>query len=992
METSDPDSAVPRDMDDSGCVQDESPTKMEEPPPARVNLLDLSDDVLLCILRYCEPRDLKALGFTCARLGELIRERSLWRRLVERSQSTGRARLRWYLRRVLGPQTEAISLRGYAADVVTASVEQDDPVPAPAPVPAEPRAGGSRDVDVPAAYLGEPAHPMRLPATYCIRGTDSRQMPRITWTDADSSSGVRWSVSRPLLQQLTARCPQLTVLALDYCNLDAAEINLSQFPRLLRSLSLEGVKCYNLPVDKSFMFRVHDYLPLLESVNISLCAWVCGAALLPLSKLRSLRVLAARGCKRLAEFVAYASLAARYGFRNLKVLDVRGSPLADSEVSAFGWLPLLEELYCSVQQPDPPPLQNAEVEPELWSWEKEEPEYLKEPLLPEDPLPPLPPRTPTPPPAPRHAPASAVTITLNRRQVDAGHSDAHPVGNADVPGNNEMGSGEEMKVERDHGDGKDEMIGGDNEEMKEVERDVKDVVEGPDVEMDAVESNREIEKVEGDATDDAKADNVTGDSKAPEIPAEQDDQQAGGVSQEVVEEKAKDLRIDPGAENEEMEVEPRDLRIDSNHNENDRNNDNTPIIAATINHIDKNHTEELSDSKMHEAGPSNSEAAENLDIPGPSYANPPEVKDLSTVRNGLKRKPDVDVYDYDDDDEPAVKKPYGSKDGASTSNGTVQKFVKFRRNCPPVVITKSENGEVKENGLNLVKKKQNGTAIASNNEENGDKTQEVENMDEGDKKDEINANNAVENGENQEQNANAIIEANQNGEVNIRNPRHVIIAPVEQQDRDDAQLLIDPHRNEVIDRPRNPPEYEIIEQAPPVQRVEEANNRYHVLYVNVGRQLHAVYQLSADFEVPPNRQMPDQEPRLDIRNIYRQMRFPYVRNVIYGPPTPHIDPSSLITDSALRRFGRSDGEDINYVHIGIPRPGDASTERPSKSRLRILVCTGYSGVTNSSLSHLATAAPDLTLVDVTGTKVNEQGVEAFRILRPDCQVLYGNNT
>ncbi|KAG7306560.1 hypothetical protein JYU34_007928, partial [Plutella xylostella] len=925
---------------------------------------------------------------------ELIRERSLWRRLVERSQSTGRARLRWYLRRVLGPQTEAISLRGYAADVVKASVEQDDPLPAPAPVPAEPRAGGSRDVDVPAAYLEEPAHPMRLPATYCIRGTDSRQMPRITWTDADSSSGVRWSVSRPLLQQLTARCPQLTVLALDYCNLDAAEINLSQFPRLLRSLSLEGVKCYNLPVDKSFMFRVHDYLPLLESVNISLCAWVCGAALLPLSKLRSLRVLAARGCKRLAEFVAYASLAARYGFRNLKVLDVRGSPLADSEVSAFGWLPLLEELYCSVQQPDPPPLQNAEVEPELWAWEKEEPEYLKEPLLPEDPLPPLPPRTPTPPPAPRQPPASAVTITLNRRQVDAGHSDAHPVGNANVPGNNEMGEENSEEVERGDAEGNNEIGGESSKEIKEVKRDVKDVAVGADIEMDGgVENNREIKKVEGDATDGANVENnETGDSKAPEIPAEQDDQEAGGGSQEVVEGKANDLRIDPGehiagAENEEMEVEPRDLRIDSNHNENDRNNDNTPLIAEN-----KKLTEELSDSKMDEAGPSTSAAADNLDIPGPSYANPPEVKDLSTVRNGLKRKPDVDVYDYDDDDEPVVKKPYGSKDGASTSNGTVQKFVKFRRNCPPVVITKTENGEVKENGLNLVKKEQNGIASATNNEENGDKKQDVENMDEGDKKEEIQPNNAVENGEIQEQNANAIIEANQNGEVNIRNPRHVIIAPVEQQDRDDAQLLIDPHRNEVIDRPRNPPEYEIIEQAPPVQRVEEANNRYHVLYVNVGRQLHAVYQLSADFEVPPNRQMPDQEPRLDIRNIYRQMRFPYVRNVIYGPPTPHIDPSSLITDSALRRFGRSDGEDINYVHIGIPRPGDASTERPSKSRLRILVCTGYSGVTNSSLSHLATAAPDLTLVDVTGTKVNEQGVEAFRILRPDCQVLYGNNT
>ncbi|CAH2244705.1 jg23712, partial [Pararge aegeria aegeria] len=49
-----------KEMDDSGFVFDLSAQDVSM--SARVNLMDLSDDVLLYIMRFCAPRDLKALG------------------------------------------------------------------------------------------------------------------------------------------------------------------------------------------------------------------------------------------------------------------------------------------------------------------------------------------------------------------------------------------------------------------------------------------------------------------------------------------------------------------------------------------------------------------------------------------------------------------------------------------------------------------------------------------------------------------------------------------------------------------------------------------------------------------------------------------------------------------------------------------------------------------------------------------------------------------
>lgn len=117
-------------------------------------------------------------------------------------------------------------------------------------------------------------------------------------------------------------------------------------------------------------------------------------------------------------------------------------------------------------------------------------------------------------------------------------------------------------------------------------------------------------------------------------------------------------------------------------------------------------------------------------------------------------------------------------------------------------------------------------------------------------------------------------------------------------------------------------------------------------------------------------------------------------NLIYSSHiAPRLEYTSLITDAAIRRFGRADGENINYVQIGpmgpVPAPYDDPHARPNRSNLRVLSVTGFRHITNYSLTHLATAAPHLQSIDFTGTRVTESGVEHFRNFRPDCRVRYG---
>lgn len=143
--------------------------------------------------------------------------------------------------------------------------------------------------------------------------------------------------------------------------------------------------------------------------------------------------------------------------------------------------------------------------------------------------------------------------------------------------------------------------------------------------------------------------------------------------------------------------------------------------------------------------------------------------------------------------------------------------------------------------------------------------------------------------------------------------------------------------------------------------------RQHILYVNLGRpQQASVFRLVQHTE--------RSDPQVPL--LHRQ---------------PHIQPFALISDAAIRRFGRADGEDI-VVHIGPNGPFAGNIQeiggRPNRSSLRILSATGYRLITDRSLIHLATAAPNLQRIDFGNTSVTEQGVENFRLIRPDCEVVY----
>ncbi|CAK1592650.1 unnamed protein product [Parnassius mnemosyne] len=168
---------------------------------------------------------------------------------------------------------------------------------------------------------------------------------------------------------------------------------------------------------------------------------------------------------------------------------------------------------------------------------------------------------------------------------------------------------------------------------------------------------------------------------------------------------------------------------------------------------------------------------------------------------------------------------------------------------------------------------------------------------------------------------------------------------------------------------RNPAYREIPEpQPPPQQEGAQGEPLHRVLYVNFGQPSQIMY------------------------GYPRYMNFVSDRVNVFSPTPTHLDPSSLVSDSSVRRFGRADNEDINYVHIGPNGPVQGNGEsfsRPDRSSLRILSMVGYRHITDRSLVHLATAAPYLQVLDFRGTSVTAQGVANFKNIRPDCEVRFG---
>ncbi|XP_058128594.1 uncharacterized protein LOC131292870 [Anopheles ziemanni] len=253
-----------------------------------VNLLDLSDEILLLILIQLDANSLLALSKTCTRMQILVADKTLWKE----------------------------------ADYTTVQM-------------------GTEEVKQNLNHLKSESKTLKL------RGMTS-VYPGNRWKEP--------TLTPAILESISTKCPQMRRLELTEAYLNTPEIGIVSFPNTLRSLVLR--KCslsshnahenshYLLPQVQmtSFLSKIYKHLVHLEELSIEYCTWFDTHDFMVLSKLPNLRYLSLKGCANLKDSVPYASLATRYGFRKLEVLDLRDTPISDSDVSCFNIVQTLKEL------------------------------------------------------------------------------------------------------------------------------------------------------------------------------------------------------------------------------------------------------------------------------------------------------------------------------------------------------------------------------------------------------------------------------------------------------------------------------------------------------------------------------------------------------------------------------------------------------------------------------------------------------------------------
>lgn len=82
----------------------------------------------------------------------------------------------------------------------------------------------------------------------------------------------------------------------------------------------------------------------LQELSLERCTWFETHDLIMFSKLPNLKKLNLRGCVSLKECVPYGSIATRFGFRKLESLDIRDTPISDSDIQCFNITTTLREL------------------------------------------------------------------------------------------------------------------------------------------------------------------------------------------------------------------------------------------------------------------------------------------------------------------------------------------------------------------------------------------------------------------------------------------------------------------------------------------------------------------------------------------------------------------------------------------------------------------------------------------------------------------------
>ncbi|XP_064555329.1 uncharacterized protein LOC135440215 isoform X2 [Drosophila montana] len=137
---------------------------------------------------------------------------------------------------------------------------------------------------------------------------------------------------------------QLKVLELQGVSLDFEYIHISEFPASLKRLTLKDCSVKVGDHVKSIFHTIEKQLVDLEDLSIEDNNWFEPYYIMALSKLPSLRRLSLKGCQMMCKFVPYGSMAARFGFQKLEVLDLRLTPINNSDLQCFSAIEGLREL------------------------------------------------------------------------------------------------------------------------------------------------------------------------------------------------------------------------------------------------------------------------------------------------------------------------------------------------------------------------------------------------------------------------------------------------------------------------------------------------------------------------------------------------------------------------------------------------------------------------------------------------------------------------
>lgn len=88
-----------------------------------------------------------------------------------------------------------------------------------------------------------------------------------------------------------------------------------------------------------------EHIPNLEEIRLEYCNFFESNDVMPFSKLQFLKTLSLRGCLKMKNCVPYLSLACRFGFPKLEILDLRETNIGDGEVQCLNAIKTLKQLF-----------------------------------------------------------------------------------------------------------------------------------------------------------------------------------------------------------------------------------------------------------------------------------------------------------------------------------------------------------------------------------------------------------------------------------------------------------------------------------------------------------------------------------------------------------------------------------------------------------------------------------------------------------------------